>query len=94
MPVSPVVLKKENIKLPDFYYVVFYPISDIKNGIKYQVAEHSYNMQLRIIELKLYGNGDRRRIVIGLDQGFFEFSKEFDEIIELKKIQERADNKK
>jgi len=116
MGLSPVLLKKEDIKLPDYYKVVFRPI--VGEPIEYEVAEHYYIKEvtkfniveardhenkpikdekgqqvfkhipvefqtMRAMELKLH---DRRRIVIPLEAGTLEFSKEFDEIIELKKL--------
>ena len=106
--VSPVILKKENIKLPDFYTVTFYPING-NEPIVYEVAGHTYitfttkynqvkdtttgrilNVLVefgtqRAIELKL---SNREYIIIGLDMGYLKFSKEFDEICELKKLQD------
>jgi hypothetical protein len=111
MSVSPVILKKENMKIPDYYTVTFIPINGAE-PIEYKVAEHSYlksprrflmNNQgqvlanengqpivvewesLRAIELTLYGQGNRKRIVIGLEQGTFEFGHDFDVFNELKK---------
>jgi hypothetical protein len=103
MSVSPVILKKENIKIPDYYTVTFIPINGAE-PIEYKVVEHSYlksprkfllndNGQpivtewesLRAIELTLYGQGNRKRIVIGLEQGILEFGHDFDVFNELKK---------
>lgn len=108
---SPVILKKEDIRLPDSYKVIFHPITGAE-PITYEVASHAYmrapvkfaNIKnkdgsiqqvpvewnlLRSIELKLK---DRRRIIIALELGTLEFSKEFDEIVELCALKEKNKN--
>lgn len=88
---SPVLLKKEDIRLPDHYFVTFHPITGGK-PIEYKVAGHNFlKDNLRAIELKL---SDRRYVIIALELGTLEFSKEFDEIVELKKLKEKANSQK
>lgn len=88
---SPVLLKKEDIRLPDHYFVTFHPITGDK-PIKYQVARHQFlNNDLRAIELTL---SDRRYMVIALELGTFEFSQEFHDIVDLKKIKDEAQKEK
>lgn len=118
--VSPVILKKEDIRIPDYYTVKIHPVNGTE-PIEYKVTEHSYIKSpkrylmdnqgrillnpehkpivaewesLRAIEIKLFGQGNRKRIVIGLDQCIIEFGHDFDVFIELKAEKDRIEAEK
>ena len=70
---------KKDERLADSYQVTLKTL--VGDSISYDVVEHAYVAHMRFIELTLT---NRERVVIPLEVGTLTFSKELDQIIEIK----------